>query len=77
MDIMGHDHELGESWSAQDGVVGGVEVCYKEIHILSTKLVGAAKLDRQADMPQRLGRSARYNTPKWRINRDEIILCEA
>ena len=56
IDIMGHGHELGESWSAKDGVVGGVEVCHKEIHILSTEVVGAAKLNWQGDLPQRLGR---------------------
>ena len=74
---MGHGHELGESWSAKDGVVGGVEVCHKEIHVLSTEVVGAAKLDWQGDLPQRLRHFARYNTPKWRINMDEIALCEA
>ena len=45
VDIMGHDHELGESWSAKDGVVGGVEVCHKEVHVLRTEVVGGAKLD--------------------------------
>ena len=77
VDIMGHDHELGESWPAKDGVVGGVKVYHEEVHILSTEVVGGAKLDWQGDLPQRLGRSARYNTPKWRINRDKIVLCEA
>ena len=62
--IMGHDHELGESWSAKDGVVGDVEVCHEEVHILNTEVVGGAKLDWQGDLPQRLGHSARYNTPK-------------
>ena len=42
---MGHDHELGESWSAKDGVVGGVKVYHKEVHVLSTEVVGGAKLD--------------------------------
>ena len=74
---MGHGHELGESWSAKDGMVGGVEVYHEEVHILSTEVVGGAKLDWQGDLPQRLGRSARYNTQKWRINRDEVVLCEA
>ena len=45
IDIMGHGHELGKSWSAEDGMVGGVEVCHKEIHVLSMEVVGAAKLD--------------------------------
>ena len=58
---MGHGRELGESWSAKDGMVGGVEVCHEEVHVLSTKVVGGAKLDWQGDLPQRLGRSARYN----------------
>ena len=62
---------------AKDGVVGGVEVCHKEIHVLSTEVVGAAKQDWQGDLSQRLGCSARYNTPEWRINRYEIVLCEA
>ena len=74
---MGHDHELGESWSAKDGMVGGVEVYHKEIHVLRMEVVGVAKLDWQGDLPQRLGCSARYNPPEWRINRDEIILYEA
>ena len=74
---MGHDHELAESWSAKDGMVGGVEVCHKEVHVLSIELAGGAKLDRQGDLPQRLGHSARYNPPEWRSNRDKIILYEA
>ena len=74
---MGHGHELGKSWLAKDGVVGNVEVYHKEIHVLSTEVVGAAKLDWQGDLSQRLGRSARYNTPKWRINRNEIVLRES
>ena len=55
---MGHDHELGD-----------VEVYHKEIHVLSTEVVSTAKLDWQGDLPQRLGRSARYNPLEWRINR--------
>ena len=51
IDIMGHGHELGESWSAKDGVVGGVEVCHKEVHVLSMEVVDAAKLDWQGDLP--------------------------
>ena len=74
---MGHGLKLGESWLAKDGVVGGVKVCLEEVHILSTEVVGGAKLDWQGDLPQRLGCSARYNPPEWRINRDQIILCEA
>ena len=42
VDIMGHDHELGESWSAKDGVVGGIEFCHKEVHVLNTEVVGGA-----------------------------------
>ena len=48
----GDNHELGESWSAKDDVVGGIEVCLKEIHVLGTKVVGAAKLDWQGDLPK-------------------------
>ena len=77
IDIMWHGHELGESWSAKDGMVGGVEICHEEVHVLSTKVVGGAKLDWQGDLPQRLGHFAKYNPPEWRINRDEIVLCEA
>jgi len=73
---MGHDHELGESWSAKDGVVGDVEVCHEEVHILNTEVVGGAKLDWQGDLPQRLGHSTRYNPLEWRINRDDIVLGE-
>ena len=74
---MGHDHELGESKSAKDGMVGGVEVCHEEVHVLSPEVVSGAKLDWQGDLSQRLGRSAKYNIPEWRINRDKIVLCEA
>ena len=42
---MGYYHELGESWSAKDGVVGGVQIFHEEVHILSTEVVGGAKLD--------------------------------
>lgn len=45
VDIMGHDHELCESWSSKDGMVSGVEVYHEEVHILSTEVVGGAKLD--------------------------------
>ena len=66
---MRHGHELG--------VVGGVKVYHKEVHILITEVIGGAKLDWQGDLPQRLGHSTRYNPLEWRINRDEIVLCEA
>ena len=42
---MGHDHELGERWSAKDGMVGDVEVYRKEVHVLSMKVVGGSKQD--------------------------------
>ena len=42
---MRHDHELGESWLAKDGMVGGVEIDHKEVHVLSIEMVGGAKLD--------------------------------
>ena len=71
---MGHDHELDESWSAKDGVVGSVEVYHEEVHVLSMEVVGGAKLDWQGDLPQRLGCFARYNPPERRINRNEIVL---
>ena len=74
---MWYSHELGESWSAKDGMVGGVKICHKEVHVLSTEVVVGAKLDWLGDLPQRLGRSTRYNPLEWRINRDVIILCEA
>ena len=45
IDIMGHGHEHGESWSAKDGMVGSVKVCHKEVHVLSTEVAGGAKLD--------------------------------
>ena len=48
---MGHGHELSESWSAKDGVVSGVKVCHEEVHILSTEVVGGAKLDWQGNLP--------------------------
>ena len=51
IDIMGHGHELGKSWSAKDGMVGGAKVCHEEVHILSTEVVGGAKLDWQGDLP--------------------------
>ena len=51
---MGHSHELGDSWLAEDGVVSGVEVCHEEVHVLSTEVVDGAKLDWQGDLPQRL-----------------------
>ena len=73
---MGHDHKLGESRSAKDGVVGGVEVYHGEVHVLSMEVVSGAKLDWQGDLPQRLGRSTRYNPLEWRINRDKIVLHE-
>ena len=73
---MGLSHELGKRWSAKDGVVGGVKVYHKEVHVLSTKVVSGAKLDWQGDLPQRLRRFARYNTLEWRVNMDKIVLCE-
>ena len=50
VDIMRHGHELGESWSAKDGVVGIVEVSHKEVQILSIEVVSGAKLDWQDDL---------------------------
>ena len=38
-------------------MVGSVEICHEEVHILSTEMVGGAKLDWQGDPPQRLGHS--------------------
>ena len=48
---MRHGQELGESWSAKDGVVGSVEIYHKEVHLLSTEVVGGAKLDWQGNLP--------------------------
>ena len=45
VNIMGHGHELGESWLAKDGVVSGVEVCHEQVNVLCTEVVGGAKLD--------------------------------
>ena len=50
IDIMGHDHELGESWSAKDGVVGGVKVDHHEVDVFSTEILNGAKLDRQCNL---------------------------
>ena len=61
---MGHDHELSESWLAKDGAVGGVKVYHEEVHVLSTEVVGGAKLDWQGDLPQKVGTFCQVQYPK-------------
>jgi hypothetical protein len=33
---VGYRHELGDSWSTEDGMVGSLEVCDIELDLLST-----------------------------------------
>ena len=74
---MWHGHELDESWLAKDGMVSSVEVSHEEVHVHSTEVVGGAELYWQRDLPQRLGRPARYNPLERGINRDEIVFRES
>jgi hypothetical protein len=37
--VVGHRHELGDGWSAEDGVVGGLEVRDLELDVLGTIVV--------------------------------------
>ena len=50
IDIMGHDHELGESWLAKDGVVGSVEVGHQEVDVLDAEVVNGAELNGQCNL---------------------------
>jgi hypothetical protein len=47
-------HKLGQSWSAQYGMVCSFKVHYNEIDVVDTKVVGGAKRDCQCDLSQRL-----------------------
>ena len=44
IDIMGHGHELGKSWSAKDGMVRRVEISDEEVDIINAKMPGGAEL---------------------------------
>jgi hypothetical protein len=39
-----HSHELGEGWSAEDGVVLYVEVSNQEVDIVGAEVLGGADL---------------------------------
>jgi hypothetical protein len=50
-----HNHELGESWSAEDGVVCCVEVGDLEVDVVNAEVLRGVELYRQSDLPERLG----------------------
>ena len=52
--MMSHDHELGESWVAEDGVVRQANVGNVEVDELSAVVVALSEGDREADLPYRV-----------------------
>jgi hypothetical protein len=42
--LVQHDHELGKSWSAKNGVVRHVEVSNQEVDIVNAEVLGGAEL---------------------------------
>jgi hypothetical protein len=45
VDVVRYRYKLGQSWSAQYGVVCSLEVRYDEIDVVDMKVVGGAELD--------------------------------
>ena len=41
---MRHGHELGKSWSTEDGMVRCVEISDEEVDIIDMKMLGGAEL---------------------------------
>ena len=48
--MMSHDHELGESWVAKDGVVWQTDVGDVEVNELGAVVVAGPEGDREADL---------------------------
>ena len=44
--VVRHGHELGESWSREDGVVHCVEVSIQEVDVVDVEVLGGAELYR-------------------------------
>jgi hypothetical protein len=47
---MQYRHELGQGWSAEDGMVCSLEVRDDKVDVVNAEVVGSAKLDRQHDL---------------------------
>jgi hypothetical protein len=47
-----YSHELGERWSAKDGVVSTLEVCDHEVDVVGAEVAWSAKLHRERDLPE-------------------------
>jgi hypothetical protein len=47
---MRYCHELGQGWSAKDGMVCSLEVRNDKVDMVDAEVVGSAKLDRQRDL---------------------------
>ena len=59
--MMSHDHELGESWVAKDGVVWHANVGDVEVDELGVVVVAPTEGDREADLPDWGGGTIGYS----------------
>jgi hypothetical protein len=50
-----YGHELGERWSAKDGVVSTLEVRDHKVNVVSAEVVWVAELHRERDLSKRYG----------------------
>jgi hypothetical protein len=69
-----YNHELGEHWSAKDGVVSTLEVRDHEVDIVGAKVAWSAKLHRERDLPERYRALSGKDAPELCIKRLEISL---
>ena len=60
---MWHDHELGKSWSAKDGMVRRVKVSDEKVDVVDTEVLRNAELDWQYILSQGEGRLSRNDSP--------------
>ena len=51
--MMGHDHELGQGWVPEDGIVWQADVSDGEVDELGVVVVALLHSDREADLPYR------------------------
>ena len=51
--MMGHDHELGQGWVPEDGIVRQADVSDVEVNELGAVVVMLPEGNRKADLPYR------------------------
>jgi len=51
--VMSHDHELGQGWVSEDGIVRQVNVSDVEVNELGAVVVALPEGNKKADLPYR------------------------